>query len=295
MRRFLAGGGDVRSGDRRAGGRYARSAGSPRQLHRRADHHAGSTGRASTSAARAATARPTKISPARTATMHSTSSCSTTTSSSRLQVAAVESRSRQAIDALVGFGALCRLQLAMGRRRHRPRGELHARHVRRIVTRDQGARQRLTHLPDSVFHRRCTSHSIAVVRLSISDMATLPRARCLRLGLLPALRVRRRCARQCRHRAPSTVDDAVASRIPGSDSAAGDLNATDAMHRSPDLRLYVPALGVDVNAGRRPVHARGVGICPLHVAASTPTSTPCAPASATNSDPPPIRRRSGRR
>ena len=53
---------------------------------------------------------------------------------------------------------------------------------------------------------------------------------------------------------------------------------------------YTAGLGVDVNAGRRPVHARGIGICPLHVRRSTPTSTRCAPASATNSDPAGARR-----
>ena len=69
---IFAGGGDVRSGDWRAGGRYARPAVSPRQLHRRPDAAPRSTGRASMSAARRATAQHLEVSPAANSDLQAT-------------------------------------------------------------------------------------------------------------------------------------------------------------------------------------------------------------------------------
>ena len=98
----------------------------------------------------------------------------------------------------------------MGRRRRRRRSQLHARHVRR--TSSTGSSSRSFALSDDLLPRVTVNSSAS---MSISDYGDASRARAgYAWRLLPALRVRRLCARPSRHHRTPVASVTAVSRPP---------------------------------------------------------------------------------
>ena len=209
-------------------------------------------------------------------------------SSSTSRMAAAWARCRPMANRL---RRILRLQFPVERRRRRPRTELHPRQVRRLQHRQPMSR--FVPVPGRLRWRDAMKSLAADEYLRQRDD---PGPRRLRRRLLPALCVRR-------HRAGAGRTS----------TAAADVYVTiSTSARCARLPDYVPSRACtdDANCHLIYGYAGGLGIDvmlvaglflraeweyrPLHVVESTPASTRCAPASATNSDRG-RRRRSGRR
>ena len=112
----------------------------------------------------------------------------------------------------------------------------------------------------------------------------LPRPRGYAVGMLPALRVRRRSrSAMPTSRAPSLCIDLGEPAICRALQSLAPLLANEVAAQSPDLRLYRRPRRRH-QPGRRPVPARRMGISSASRRQSIPASIPCAPVSATSSD-----------
>ena len=279
---IFAGGGDVRSGECRPGGRYAGPAVSPRQLHRGTEQRPRSTGRASTSAARRATAL-----------RHELRRCDENRRRQRSACDGLEMEQVQRISAMAGHGQslratasrlrrLRRLQFAVGRRRRRPRGELHARQNSAVS--QTGSMSRFYH---ASFGVHGSAPPIKAPRsMNISDMGTLR----VRGGYVMAVRSCLMCSPASRWGRPTSSHRTRLrhSVNPAATPAFRTCHSTSARPTPAQTNLvygYSRRPRHRRDAGRRPVHARRMGISSLRRRRSTPASTPSAPASATSSDP----------